>query len=76
VWRLSRNYNQFSDKTTFTTIWEHKRGGCWRGRIRYDEDGKIAYIVATDIRKIDPRSRLILEAVKTGKSRTGGLFRC
>ena len=72
VWcRLSKELqSKFSDKAKFEDIWEHKRVVV-RGRIRYDEDGKIAYILATDIEKIDPRA-VDIQALKD-REFTGGL---
>jgi len=72
VWcRLSEELQaQFQDKATYKDVWHHKRVIA-RGRIKYDEEGDIMYILANDIRRIDG-APVSLERIKD-KNFTGGL---
>ena len=72
VWcRLSTELQQkFADKATFADIWEHKRVVI-RGRLRYDDEGTLAYVLANDVEKIDQRS-VTVDAIKD-KEFSGGL---
>ena len=72
IWcRLSNDLQEkFGDKATFKDIWEHKRV-IVRGRIKYDDDGKIDHVFATDIQKLESKS-VGLERIKD-RDFTGGL---
>ena len=61
---------QLYNKATYKDVWQHRRV-IIRGRIRYNKDGKIEYIVASDVRRIEDRE-VSLEAIKD-PSFTGGL---
>jgi hypothetical protein len=64
VWcKLSEELQaQFQDKATFSDIWQHRRV-IVRGRIKYDEDGDIDHVFATDIRRIETRE-VSLESIR------------
>lgn len=64
VWcRLSVELqSQFQDKTTYADVWQHRRV-IVRGRLRYDEDGDLEVVLATDIRRIDAQ-KVSLEAIR------------
>ncbi len=72
VWcRVSGSLQEeFQDKATYKDVWQHRRV-IVSGRIKYDKDGDILYLVANDIRRIDSRE-VSLEAIKD-RSFTGGL---
>ncbi len=72
VWcRLSIELqSHFQDKATYKDVWQHQRV-IIRGTIKYNEDGEIQYVLANDIRRIDPRD-ISLEAIKDPHF-TGGL---
>lgn len=72
VWcRLGKDLQmQFGDKATFKDIWEHVRVVV-RGRIRYDEDGALSYVLASDIDKIEARE--VSVAKLADRDFTGGL---
>ena len=42
---------EFQDKATYKDVWQHRRV-IVSGRIKYDKDGDILYLVANDIRRI------------------------
>jgi hypothetical protein len=60
----------FQDKATYMDVWHHRRVMV-RGRIKYDEDGDIISVFATDIRRIDP-PEISLEMIRDPHF-TGGL---
>lgn len=64
VWcRLSPELQKdFEDKATFNDVWRHRRV-IVHGRIKYDADGDIDYIMADDILRIDDRE-IPLEAIR------------
>lgn len=72
VWcRLSSELqDRFADKATFSDIWEHKRV-IVRGRLKYDDDGGLSYVLASDIEKIEPRAISVEEIAD--KEFSGGL---
>ena len=72
VWcRLSAALQEeFQDKATYKDVWQHRRV-IVSGRIKYDKDGNILYVVASDIRRIESRE-VSLEAIKD-PGFTGGL---
>ena len=72
VWcRLTEELQaEFQDKATYVDVWHHRRV-IVRGRIKYNEEGGITYVIAHDIRRIETRD-ISLEQIKD-KSFTGGL---
>ena len=60
----------FQDKTSFEDVWRNRRV-IVRGRIKYREDGEIDYVIASDIRRIDP-PEVTLESIRDSEF-TGGL---
>jgi hypothetical protein len=53
---------EFQDKATYKDVWQHRRV-LVSGRIKYDKNGDLLYVVASDIRRIEPRE-VSLEAIK------------
>ena len=64
VWcRLSAGLQrEFEGKTTFDDVWKHRRVRV-RGRIKYDTDGAIDYVLASDLQKIEER-QVSLESIR------------
>jgi hypothetical protein len=73
VWcRLSAQLQkEFDGKTTFDDVWRHRRVRV-RGRIKYDLDGGIDYVLATDILKQEERAAVPIERLRDPDF-TGGL---
>jgi hypothetical protein len=72
VWcRLSDSLQgELQDKATYKDVWEHRRV-LVSGRVKFDKNGDILYVVATDMRRIEPRE-VSLDALRDPDF-TGGL---
>lgn len=62
--------DQLYNKASYKDVWQHRRV-IVRGRIKYNKDSKIDYVIASDVRRIDDRE-VSLEAIRD-PSFTGGL---
>src|SRR5207302_9498695 len=71
IWcRLSRELqNEFQDNATYNDVWHHRRVVVY-GRIKYDEDGEIEYILADDIQRIEAKE-IPMEAIKDTQFTSG-----
>jgi hypothetical protein len=72
VWcRLNEELQKrFSDKAAFEDFWRNQRV-IVRGRIRYDKQGDLSYVLASDLSRLETRN-VPLSAI-TDRSFTGGL---
>lgn len=61
---------ELGGKTTFDDVWRHRRVRA-RGRIKYDANGAIEYILANDVQRIEER-QVPLESIRDPDF-TGGL---